>query len=200
MPIQFRCQSCEQPVEVDDEAAHQMVVCPFCKNLSQAPATSDPTIHQAISEPVPQPASLQSSGVLPTAYVTTQPTAHAEQPQAPSATRLGRISGWLSLVCVGIVMVCFAVSIPTSMAVAQKHGPTPDTAVLMEEMQKELLNKPWLLVVNLIPLLMLPAGIILSLIALFTKARPMWPAIVALVFTAMLSMLMCSGFFSILGG
>ena len=41
MPIQFRCSSCNKPVEIDDEWAGQSVACPFCGGENLAPHETD---------------------------------------------------------------------------------------------------------------------------------------------------------------
>lgn len=40
MPIRFRCASCGQPIEVDDEHAQRLVACPYCRKTITAPAQS----------------------------------------------------------------------------------------------------------------------------------------------------------------
>ncbi len=39
-PIRFQCQSCSQPIEVDEEWAGKAVACPYCKATVTAPAQS----------------------------------------------------------------------------------------------------------------------------------------------------------------
>jgi hypothetical protein len=40
MSIQFSCPSCDQPIEIDDQWASQMVACPFCRKTVAAPSGS----------------------------------------------------------------------------------------------------------------------------------------------------------------
>jgi DNA-directed RNA polymerase subunit RPC12/RpoP len=40
MAIRFTCQSCQQPIEVDDQWAGQAVACPYCKKVITAPKES----------------------------------------------------------------------------------------------------------------------------------------------------------------
>ena len=40
MTIRFRCTSCTQPIEIDDEWASKTVACPYCRKTTTAPAES----------------------------------------------------------------------------------------------------------------------------------------------------------------
>lgn len=57
-PIRFQCQSCSQPIEVDEEWADKTVACPYCKATVTAPAETTLTeldqIHTA--SPISTPA------------------------------------------------------------------------------------------------------------------------------------------------
>ncbi len=61
MVVQFRCTSCEKPIEVDDEVAGRQVTCPYCHDVVDAPAEStyepEPVARPAGPSPPPSPSS-----------------------------------------------------------------------------------------------------------------------------------------------
>ncbi len=53
MAIRFRCGSCAQPIEIDDEWATKTVACPYCRKTITAPAESTLTELDAIPTATP---------------------------------------------------------------------------------------------------------------------------------------------------
>lgn len=68
-PIRFQCQSCSQPIEVDEEWAGKAVACPYCKSTVTAPAQT--TLMDLDQIHTASPAS-----------ITADPLAHATPDQA----------------------------------------------------------------------------------------------------------------------
>ena len=59
MSIRFQCQSCSQPIEVDDEWAGKAVVCPFCSATINAPEQS--TLTELVHIPTASPIAVSSA-------------------------------------------------------------------------------------------------------------------------------------------
>lgn len=59
MSIRFQCQSCSQPIEVDDEWACKTVACPFCSATINAPQQS--TLTELEHIPTASPISVSSA-------------------------------------------------------------------------------------------------------------------------------------------
>lgn len=70
MVVQFRCPSCEKPIEIDDEYAGRQVTCPYCHDVVDAPTEStyqSEPVARPVGEtqPPPPPAGEQQSGEGP---------------------------------------------------------------------------------------------------------------------------------------
>jgi len=48
MSIRFRCPSCSQPIEIDDDWGSKLVACPFCRNTVTAPVESTLSVEQSV--------------------------------------------------------------------------------------------------------------------------------------------------------
>ncbi|MCG8403971.1 MAG: hypothetical protein MI923_02115 [Phycisphaerales bacterium] len=182
MPLQFRCQACDQPIEVDDEAVGQMVICPFCRKLSQAPAFSDPTIHLKGPVAVPQG---PSSEVVPVAQVS--------YPASPPSSGRNTL-GWASLVAAGISVSCLIIAMMALMSTVGLVNPNATMADLESELQKAAENNAWILAVCFVASWLGPfMGIIFAIGGLVKGDEPRWPAIVGLVVSGGMILMSCGG-------
>lgn len=166
MPIQFYCPSCHRPIEVDDEAANQMVLCPFCNATNRAPASSNYELY---------PATAVASAP---AAVPPQPSAIEYAPKA-STHRPARV-GWAALAFAIASFICAGVYIGVIANELPVFGPNPDLAAMQKETIKLHQEKPWLLAVNLIMIISPFASLALGIVALAMREKPGWPAILAL--------------------
>lgn len=181
MPIQYRCQACGQPIEVDDEAAEQLVCCPFCNKIGPAPAQSDPTIETSEIAELPE---------APAA----QPGASASELPAPIVSTGGNRLGWVALACVGVAVLSYAILMIVLASVALRNGPTTNMAQMQEEMQHKFEATPWMNVLSLLGGWMAPmAGFVCAIVSLARRGRPRWPAVTALCFSGALFFLVCLG-------
>jgi len=55
MPIQFKCPSCSQPIEVDDDHAQTQVICYYCSNVITVPDASTLTVQDLNGLPADVP-------------------------------------------------------------------------------------------------------------------------------------------------
>lgn len=180
MPIQFRCEACGQPIEVDDEAASQMAACPFCGVVRRAPAESDPTIQYDVPVAMPDRTGGTAAMTVP------------EQPCAPPRRFADRL-GWLALIAVGVEILCILLIAPISISIVRAHGPTPDPTELQEALRLEMEARPWITLVSLLAWMALFAMFTLSIVALIRRSRPRWPAAVSLAFSLLFGLMMCVG-------
>lgn len=182
MALQFRCQACNEPVEVDDEAAGQMVICPYCRKLSQAPAVSDPTIQ--IKEPVETPL---DPGSEPTSVV---PVA---TPFVPPAEGNGLLS-WLSLASAGLAVLCFLIVVVAIVSIVGFAVPSATMADVQKDVFETMQTHLWMIALNIFGSWVAPfLGIILGAAALIKGSRPRWPAIVGLIISGLFILLSCAG-------
>jgi hypothetical protein len=163
MPIQFRCTSCSQPIEIDNEFAGQAVTCPYCSKVVTSPGPNEAGI--VTGETAAQVG--ESGQVLP--------------PRRPAEKSL---LSWVSLVCTVLSIVVLFVTMIVS---ASLIGPT-DKPLQQEEVSKRLQSalaeRPALrygAIIAGISICGLPiVGTVLAISALVGGKRPRWPAVVAL--------------------
>lgn len=105
MAIRFPCQSCAQPIEVDDEWADKRVACPYCHNTVTAPILS--TLHEV--EEIPSARPLESSTDTGAAYV------------HPGGVSRGTMTNRLAVVAFAIMLSSLAMMF-AGMAVLSPHS------------------------------------------------------------------------------
>jgi len=186
MPIQFRCESCSQPIEVDDEGAGQWVACPFCSQTSRAPASSDPDIHFNVPVAPPQGGfeddAVGNDGVPPTAV---------------AETRRCKL-GWIALACLGVCLLSLCVLMPVVFSALSGLGVNPDPAAVQKVTMNLQTTHPWTVVPNCLGTVMPVVALAMAIGSLARRESPRWPAIVALSVSAVMVVLVCLGFFMIL--
>lgn len=182
MPIQYRCQDCQRPIEVDDEAAGQMVACPFCREIKPAPTSSDPALLSTVPLATPR---------------TLGPPVDAAAPTPPSAAGNAAANrlGWAALLSAGFAVVCIIVFVAWMLPMMAGLGPAADMAEFQRRMQSELEARPGMAAVSILGSCAAPlVGVVLGIGALLKGASPRWPAIVALCGTGGLLLISCMGF------
>lgn len=195
MAIQFFCPSCGQPIEVDDEMANQPVACPYCRATATTPAATDPSVKSS----APQAGEGDIAG-LPSAEIAGTPGGSPLlQEKEPPRSKLG----WIALACACLAIACIYLTgdgfSPITQFVQDLDPNISDeekSSLIEAETTKLIQEHPWLIIVGILGVCALPvACIVFAIIALVKKARPRWPAIVALVLPpVLLVLLMCVGF------
>lgn len=178
MAIQFSCESCRQPIEVDDEAANLRACCPYCQAIVQVPPASDLSTIGGVSPSQP-------TGVLQTAL----PVPHrqgapasihrgtdstADKPERASATL-----GFMALSTIIISIILFIVTFVATMSfVYPKIATSPILDMSeMQDLGEELYeNQPWLAIATTFSQFLGFTAIGLAVGSLFRRERPRWPA------------------------
>lgn len=148
MPIQFKCPSCSQPIEVDDDHAQTQVICYYCSNVITVPDASTLTA-QDIKAGASRP--LDQSGPVFT-HISQQDDAPALQqvsqqeqsgdvqkppPDAgPEQRTLAIVSISCGLGCLAIFMIMILAIMLSILAELQEY---PDLNI--EQQQKLLIQK-----------------------------------------------------------
>ncbi len=180
MPIQFICEECRQPIEVDDEAANLRAYCPYCNAVVNVPAFSDIGVAQ-------QTADTRTSHALQTA----QPVSH--RPGAVSGPALRpfeRVSapahasatfGFLAMTTMIISGVLFLVLMTTVMLVMLPEMPPPGAMPDYEKLNNALMtyaeDSPWFPVAAEFFRILGIVGVGMAIGSLIRKERPRWPAL-----------------------
>ncbi len=178
MSIQFYCPSCRRPIEVDDEAANQMVLCPYCNATNRAPASSNFELHSATAVPG-APAAIPA-----------QPPAIEYAPKTTSC-RPARF-GWVALAFAIASIICTFVYITSVIPVLQPPGPNVDFEAMHKEILKLHQDRPWLTVVDLIMMVSPFASLALGIVGLAMREKPRWPAIAALCLSGACTLAFCA--------
>lgn len=194
MAIQFGCENCRQPIEVDDEAAGRQAQCPYCRAIVQVPAFSDATI-SGIASPTRQQATLQTA--LPVPHRQGAPRTigpDRSRPDGPHSATLGFMA--LSTVIIaGVLFIVFAVTMFLATSeVINPAGPIPKMDRVIEVQTEIVESKPWLGIVLLFVRLLGFTSVGLAIASFMRRERPRWPAMAVMaVFGAMLCMTLGSG-------
>ncbi len=166
MVIQFRCTSCGQPIEVDDDMAGKAVTCPYCSKTATTPAETDMTV-----SPDAPPAGLPGTeGSMPYAVL--------------PATKPSRLP-WLALGCVvlSVLFIVYAAIVGKTLTEGLNTQPkTPEEVEVFKKAIEQRMNaRPGLLIASILGSCAFPVlGVILAIVALVKRSRPRWPAITAL--------------------
>ncbi len=198
MAIQYHCGSCNKPIEVDDEAAGQMVSCPFCQNMSVAPSSSDPTI-RIDNAPLAPPGSVPPVAVGSPANTAGDWPGLKPASARPPSNRNPIVDklGWIALACMGLAVMCFLLqnmAMAPAMPDLQSEEP-PDMQEMMELGAKTVADKPWLMLLSMLALLLPIVAMILSVVSLALKGVPKWPAIATLCTGGCFMAFMCLSLF-----
>jgi len=102
-PIRFQCQSCSQPLEVDEEWAEKTVACPYCKATVTAPAESTLTNLEQIHTASPATSSPTGS-----AYA----VHHHAYAMVPARNTLAVVAFSLSLLLIGLFIAAAIIVAP----------------------------------------------------------------------------------------
>ena len=163
MAIQFTCQSCHQPIEVDDEWAGQPVGCPFCSRVVTAPTVS--TLPQGQSAQIPFARKCDSDAPAQPGY----PAPAADQ------SRRGIRLGWLGIIFSSLALVLFLIaSMLMVQLIFKQFGVQADPEKIQQYLMETLSNNPGSLAVPMVMMLMgfvsWLAGIGLSIASTINRA------------------------------
>ena len=182
MAIQFLCAACRQPIEVDDEAANQVVTCPYCRKVVTAPAVSDATVNRGIPDartPIgPEPAT-----ILP--------------PPLPAS---GNRIGWVALACTTVMILCAVIAMGMWVSVLRNEGllDQPDQAKLKEFMEQQQKHpSPAVMRTGNLMCISFLFGLTSSILGIFGvvgNRRPKWPAVTSLIVCSLLILGLCVAF------
>lgn len=189
MAIQFLCSSCRQPIEVDDDAANQPVTCPYCRQVTQVPAVSDPTVAAArASAPPPPPPSF-----TPLPSTSPESVAYGPAPIPVPQLEQGNKLSWASFVVAIVSVICFIGIFGYILSVAATLPPNP-TPEQMNAVVRERTAGPATQAIAILGMCVLPViGVGLGIAALVKRTKPLWPAIVAMVIFSGFVLLSCAG-------
>jgi len=179
MAIQFLCAACGQPIEVDDEAANQVVTCPYCRKVVTAPATSDTTVNRGI----------------PDARTSIEPGPENLVPASPVAS--GNRIGWAALACVTVMILCIIIAMAMQFSLFKSEGlldqPNAEKIKQFVEEQQKHPGPATLRIANLsyISFFFGLLSFVMGIIGVIGNRRPKWPAIITLVICTLLILFMC---------
>ncbi|MFO0972434.1 MAG: hypothetical protein U1A27_03210 [Phycisphaerae bacterium] len=157
MPIQFGCSACGQSIEVDDELAGQSVTCPFCRAVVMAGPVAGG----------PPPLAGVAAGAPP-----------LMSPMTPPATGNGYATA--ALVCAGLVLLCFVVSMVAMMPVIQRVAPDGNWTGKEKQLVEALSKQPVLIAAPCVLMIAALAGVVCSVIGLMRRRGGRWQAITGL--------------------
>lgn len=187
MAIQFLCSSCRQPIEVDDDAANQPVTCPYCRQVTQVPAVSDPTVAAVrASAPPPPPPS------TPLPSISSDSVGYGSAPIPIPQLEKGNKLSWASFVTAIVSVVCFVgiFGYIASVAASLPPNPTPEQ---LNALVRERTAGPATQAIAILGMCVLPViGVGLGIAALIKRTKPLWPAIVAMVIFSGFVLLSCA--------
>lgn len=171
MSIQFRCTSCQQAIETDDEMAGQNATCPYCRQITPVPLQSNLTAAPDAS--AEQTAFQSGTGTAPP----TPPIPLLSAPARPKS-----VLGWVALVCivVGIgLTLYFGFACKALVSDLDIENTPPEE--IRKIVEQRAASKPGLQVLGLLGSCAMPLVSVACAIVLLVKgAAPRWPAIVTL--------------------
>ncbi|MCK6456443.1 MAG: hypothetical protein L6Q92_07935 [Phycisphaerae bacterium] len=176
MPIQFRCPSCRQPIEIDDAFGGQAVGCPFCQKVVTAPTASEPEAA----------AFMPSAAAPPSTSVELGYPAAVSQPRPNWPASAGLVAAGVVVVAVGILFVLSASLASRIKGIETSEG--------QSELIKQLQSHPAVLPLSIVTLIADLSGLVLSIIGL----RPgyqgrKWQAAIGLTICGLLIIVQCLG-------
>ncbi len=187
MPIRFKCVSCDQPIEVDDDWASKMVACPYCRQTVTAPTAST-------FEPEEIPLAAPVSGLSTETYAA---------PHTPVATRSNRIALVALILAVGSLGLYIAGNAFFVPHLDELEAIATPGSTFSENMeaQRVFFEKyggappPWFLAGFACAFGSLAAWLAATICAIIGLRRPMGrtPAVAALVLCGLLTLLACGG-------
>jgi len=192
MAIQFHCAGCGQPIEVDDEYAGRVAVCPHCRQVTSVPSASTFTPGGGASPREPEMGAPVGGGTdgggVPRVPPTPSPV------DVSPAPRRGQGLAHYAFICTAITGLLFLVVVVASMKLALQHGSLatrpsgPDLEQLMKELQSSSIS-PWLSAAGCGMLFFAVCGLALAIAALVRRSGLGTGTIVGLAFC----LLFCGG-------
>jgi len=192
MAIQFHCAGCGQPIEVDDEYAGRVAVCPHCRQVTSVPSASTytpgggaATRESEVGAPV---VGGPDRGAAPRVSPTPYPV------EVSSAPGRGQGLAHYAFICTAITGLLFLVVVVASLKLALQHGSLatrpsgPDLEQLMKELQSSSIS-PWLSAAGCGMLFFAVCGLALAIAALVRRSGLGTGTIVGLSFC----LLFCGG-------
>ncbi len=195
MAIRFQCGACSQPIEVDDEWAQKLVVCPYCRKTVTAPMES------MLPDPAEMPTAtrLESPEVAVADFRPVEP----DRPPLPTSNVLGKVA--FGLACTTFVVACASWTIAFTHrdelqpALQAQMDRTPGEQFQAgQELAATLASGPaaeaWMAMSLLAQCaaLIWVAALVCGLISVCRPVRRGW-AVAALVITGIIPVLFCCG-------
>jgi len=185
MPIQFFCEGCRQPIEIDDDGAGEPVTCPFCHHQMTAPTAPDPAVADAVqagpppTAPMAEPVTMRPDAGGPPP-IPIQPTNHA---------------AWVAFV-LALVFIISAIITSVQLApIMQQAGEAPTMQEQQTAIHEELSQRPLLMTFSMAGVCIAPVvALLLAFIGMTNRRQPRWPAVTALAILGAMLLLNCSCF------
>lgn len=189
MAIQFRCTSCGDPIEVDDEHAGQTAACPYCKHLVRVPAESTYTPDEAVPArpaPAPQPGLGQPWQPPPIAG------ADPEILFRRRSTAIAFGNGALACTVLMIVLVgaYFARVVPLMMGAGLL---TPTSQPSPQQVISIVGSDPWAVALPLGATFFGIAGLVLGIVSMVQRSGGNWRGITSIVICGLWVLCQCAG-------
>ena len=145
MPIQFSCEACKKLIEVDDELAGQLALCPYCQATVRVPPETQEAAQPA-PEPAPQAGPVPTSAPIPPQAFGTPTTGPVSPYPIPPAVLVGNRPGnwglFLSLLAWALVVLT-AGYFATQLAGAEfADDPGNPTTEEVQRAMREVLEDP----------------------------------------------------------
>ncbi len=208
MSIQFKCPSCSQPIEVDEDHAQTQVICYYCSNVITVPDASTLTVQDlkaGDSRPLDQSRPVfthisQQQDAPALQQVSQQQSGQVQEPPPPDP---GARQRTLTIVSISCGLGCLAVFMITSLVLALSLPPeiTTNYKLTMEErldlMQEHVVQSGkthMMAFSNVAILIMALAGSICGLAALLRRPaakRMIW---IGFLLSAAFLLCQCAGF------
>lgn len=184
MPIQFRCNQCDQPIEVDEAYARQAVTCPYCRRVVTAPdqstfvATAIPTARPTYSDTNAASAYAQNVPPPPFGVPATNPRSLAAKSWGNAALACASLG---VMMFVGLMIWGFSLALQYY----KEHG-EPPTSPAAEQYLNERTNPAVALASSCATLLFATAALVLSIISLSHSAGGNWRGWTALTISSLM--------------
>ncbi len=184
MAIQFLCETCRKPIEVDDEFANRSAQCPYCSSLVSVPAESTFAVGRAASPPIAG----QAPPLPPPPWIAPRAALGA----VPAA---GRATGALAFAAAVVAVICQLVSmVATTFLVVQRLGGAAPTRDKTQELVRQVIGEhPWLGATQIVALVLAVLALITAVISLSRRRQGNWRAYAALFVSAAMMICVCGG-------
>lgn len=199
MAIQYQCESCRRPIEVDDEYAGRVAACPYCGHSGAVPEASTwrperPTGAGPVSAGpvrIDENAGQEPAPIVREHAPGISPFPPPPPPQQPGSAALGNYALICSLIVVVLMAAMFVKMMSVYIAEAQpmlaSQPATQPTTQQVEEIQKAVFanlgDTPWFTAASLGAMFFSLAGLILAIIG-WRSGRGVWRCIVSCIICA----------------